>query len=249
MIKNEEKKTIKQRPKALKIFSYVISGLLLAAFIFVLVCFVYVIIQTTRGNQATLFGYRLYYVLTDSMEPTLNEKDMIISKSITDTNDYAKVDAQIDVGDIVTFKMILDGKVVQNTHRVVEDVYFDAEKGTYCIKTKGDKQGATIDEPVPIINLEAKMVRKASIVSKLYNFLSTTAGISTLIIIPLALVFISLIYQLVIKIKGYKETPKETEDSNDNKILTKEEKEQRIRELTEQAIKEYLENQNKDKKE
>ena len=177
------------------------------------------------------------------MTPTIEKGEMIISKEITDKNDYKKVDEQINVGDIVTYKMLLDGKVVQNTHRVIEDVHFDLSLGTYVITTKGDKAGSIADSPIPINNLESIMIKKSTIISSLYNFLRTTAGIATLIILPLALVFISLIYQLIVKIKGYKEPIKKEEEI---KVLTKEEREEKIRKLTEEAITEYLQNQNKD---
>lgn len=229
-------KSKKITPK--KVFNVIFTTILAIVFVFALVCLGYVCIQALRGQETSLFGLKLYYVETDSMSPTIDVNEMILSKQITDLDDYKKVDSQIDVDDVVTFKQVVNGYIINNTHRVIKDVYYDSEMKCHCIQTKGDNPSAPTDKPIPITDLRAKMVMKFSSLGDIYSFLGSTGGIATMIIIPMALVLISTIYQLVMKIKHPAGKEKEVI------TLTEEEKE-RIRkekeqEIANKAVEEYI---------
>ena len=255
-----EKTKSKITPK--KIINVSITVVLAVAFLFALVCLCYVSIQMLKGQEVNLFGLKLYYVETDSMSPTIEKGNMILSKVIENTDDYKSVDEQINVGDIVTFKQTINGYVINNTHRVIKDVYFDESKNCYCIQTKGDNPHSTKDAPLPISNLRAKMVTKMASLGDVYGFLGSTAGIATMIIVPMALILIISIYQLVMKIKEPAKKEKQVVLSDEEKEKLRKEKEEEIakkavedyiyaekrkKEIAEQAVREYIE-RNKDKK-
>ena len=231
-----------------KVISGVTTALLVCAFVFALVCLCSVLLQTLRGGEASLFGYKMYHVESDSMYPTIEKGDMIISKAIKNVDDHEKVDKQIDVGDVVTFKQEVKGVVINNTHRVIKDVYYDEEIGGYCIVTKGDNPSAPEDKPLPIENIKAKMVKKTAFLENIYTFLGSTSGIAIVIILPMGLLLVSTIYQLVQKIRKPAEAPSPA-PTKTKAELEEEIKRKAVEEfIKEQAIAEYLREQNKEEK-
>lgn len=233
---------MRAKPNVKKIISGIITGILVCAFVFALVSLCYVMLETLRGKEASLFGYKMYYVESDSMAPTIQKGDMIISKTLKNTDNHKKIDTQIDVGDVVTFTQEINGVRINNTHRVIKDVYYDQEIGEYCIVTKGDNPSAPQDQPLPITALKAKMVAETSFVAKIYSFLGSTTGIAIVIILPMGILLVSTIVQLVQKIRK----PVESESiAVEDKPSTEEElKRKAIEEyIKKQAIEEYLRNQ------
>ena len=229
-----------KKVSAKKIIGAITTTLLVVAFIFALVSLASVMFQTLRGGEATLFGYKMYHVESDSMYPTLEKGDMLISKSIKNTSDHDKVDKQVNVGDVVTFTQQVKGVVINNTHRVIKDVYFDEEVGEYCIVTKGDNPSAPTDAPLPITSLKAKMVKKTTALADIYEFLGSVSGIAIVIILPMGLLLVSTIFQLVQKIRKPAEEPKQEQKSP---ILSREEeiKRKAVEDfIKQQAVEEYL---------
>lgn len=101
---------------------------------------------TSKDNDKTVFGYRVFGVLTDSMVPRnpkvqkggFHSGDIIVVKSIDGKN--------AEVGDIVTFRPSIKSKSFL-THRVKKKMdHLNDTKGTYYI-TQGD---ANKVEDVPI---------------------------------------------------------------------------------------------------
>ncbi|MBO7156597.1 MAG: hypothetical protein J6V83_04245, partial [Clostridia bacterium] len=168
---------------------------------------------------------------------------MILSKAIKDLS-YQKFDKMVDEGDVVTFSQEVKGITINNTHRIVKDVYFDTELGAYCVVTRGDNPSAPTDAPIPITALKAKMIKKTTSLADIYDFLGSSSGIAIAIVLPMVLMLISTIYQLIIKIKK----PAQKEEEALVKDTTSREEELKrqavIEYLKEQAIKEYLEQKN-----
>ncbi len=239
---------MKGKITAKKIIGGVTTALLVCAFVLALVCLCSVWFQTLRNGEASLFGYKMYHVESDSMYPTLEKGDMIISKALKNTDDHEKIDKQVNMGDVVTFTQVIKGVRINNTHRVVKDVYYDEEMGEYCILTKGDNPSAPQDAPLPISNLKAKMVKKTTFLQNLYSFLGSTGGIAIVIILPMGLLFASTIFQLVQKIRKPAEAPSSAPQKTQSQI-EEEIKRKAVEEyIKEQAIAEYLRDQNKEEK-
>lgn len=83
----------------------------------------------SSGGSFSFFGYRLFDVVTGSMEPAYMPGDMIIVKSTPPD--------EIKIGDAVTFRTTADENVFL-THRVVEII--NGEKLGFI--TKGDNNNA-----------------------------------------------------------------------------------------------------------
>lgn len=82
-----------------------------------------------RSQNKSLFGYRYYTVLTDSMVPEFQSGDMVFVK-LSDAE-------SIENGDIITFNPSSDSEAYL-THRVTQKITDYQGTGVTCFRTKGD---------------------------------------------------------------------------------------------------------------
>lgn len=88
-----------------------------------------VVFAADRTPDKSIFGFRYYIVLTDSMLPEFASGDMVFVKLRNADN--------INVGDIITFNPSDDSDAYL-THRVTEKLIDYQGTGVTCFKTKGD---------------------------------------------------------------------------------------------------------------
>lgn len=136
-------------------------------------------IQVISGKNASLFGYRIYHILTGSMEPTIGTNSKVIVKEVdTET---------LEEGDIITF-ISRDSAIYgnANTHRIVQ-IGTDGD-GKKCFYTRGDANNAVDSVPVYPEDIVGKVVfYMGSSVSLFLGFLHTKLGFVLVIVIPLML--------------------------------------------------------------
>lgn len=231
-----------------KIFNIITTAIVSVVFVVVVCTCISLIVQMAGGKKPSLFGYRFYYVLTDSMTPTLEVNDVILSELL----DAEEVKNDLEVGDIVTYDVEYGNlKGMTITHRVVKLAYYDEEYERWCIQTQGDKLGAPIDEPVPVENVQAVMLKKANAISTFYGFFSSRVGLIAVVVIPFAIMMGVLIYRLITIVKK-----PENEEGEDpvSELLTPEEIAKRAveeyiaieakkKEIAERAVQEFIEAQ------
>jgi signal peptidase len=70
-------------------------------------------VSSRTSGISNLFGYTMLSVQTDSMEPVIRPGDLIIGKL------NANGGQEYEVGDIVTFQMLVDRSLILNTHRII----------------------------------------------------------------------------------------------------------------------------------
>lgn len=199
------------------------AGVAIAAFAAVL--FLIVIVQLFSGKEPNVFGYRFYYILTDSMSPELRSGDVVLSRSFA--SDEEKM--EIKIGDVVTFignTGAQNGKKI--THRVVTAPYFDEAEQKYFIVTKGDKEGAPEDAPIPLVRVESRSVGKSYLVGFLFRAIRTPAGYILLIVVPVCVIIAILVLKLAAELRARKAKEREAEEQR------------RIQSLKEEAVKEFL---------
>ena len=121
----EKLKEIKEK-KSVKIVGSILYALLIIVTVMILLV---VLIQRFSDNAFSLAGYRVFTVVTGSMEPDYSIGDILLARE--------KPISEIEVGDDVVYLGNIGdfaGKIV--THRVIE-INIDDEDGTKTFITKG----------------------------------------------------------------------------------------------------------------
>ena len=245
MSKDKEKK--KKLPKWLDITLKVIEWTLI---IFIMMCMLTLLAQRMTGSTPELFGYSTYTVVTDSMEGTYDVGDVVLCKRIKDPLSYMK-DTGFEVGDVIAFiaphnfdrEDKLAGYTV--THRIMTAPYYDEETDTWYVETRGDAYEIKDRVPIPVENIQGKIVGANKGISKIMQFVSKWYGFVTVIAIPLLAI---LIWQIAIIIKEKSRVSLEKFETEKQKTLKEIEAEhnEKIELLKKQAIEEYL-NKEKEK--
>ena len=166
---------MKMGKKIFKIISIVIKaiiGVALAAFILV-VC-----MQRFSDNKLSLFNFRLFSVVSQSMVPVYDIGDVLVAKE--------QDPSTIKEGDIVSYLGTTGSfanKVV--THRVVN--IEKREDGKYYYRTKGDAN--LVEDPIVMEDqLYGVVVYKSVLLSLVYRIVGTQIGFFMFIIIPIMFV-------------------------------------------------------------
>ncbi len=122
-----QEKSTAEESKGYRIFSIIRSVFiyLLAAMIIIAAAF----FAADRSPDKSLFGYRYYVVLTDSMAPAFRSGDMVFVKRCAAE--------AIQAGDVITFNPS-SGSDAYLTHRVTEKLSDYQGTGVTCFRTKGD---------------------------------------------------------------------------------------------------------------
>ena len=163
-----KKETGKKILNIVKWIFNVVIGIFIVLFILV-VC-----LQRFSNNELAFFDYRMFTVLTGSMEPKYNVGDVLFAKEI-DPND-------IQVGDAISYlgkSGDVKDKVV--THEVVE--IETSENGEKLFHTKGIAN--IIEDPIVYEDqIYGKIIHKSTILSFISKTIRTPIGLVILIIIP-----------------------------------------------------------------
>lgn len=183
--------------KKKKIIRITVSAVSWAVFIAIVAMFLSVFIQIITKQTPALFGYRFYYVLSDSMSPEIEPGEVIVSK----VYNVKKGTPEINVGDIITY-IIPEGQDhagMPNTHKVIKAPYDN--NGEIYLQTKG-VHNVISDKPIPITAVQGVMVRKSPFMASVYSLLASKNSIMIIImIVPPFLTIVSLVYRLVVTIK------------------------------------------------
>ena len=231
----------KKEKKKISLPVLIIDIIVTVIFVAVFACMLTVMIQSVTGKEPTLFGFRSYVVITESMTGTYDKGDVIIVR-VLDPEDLASDPSQIKEGDVVTFIAPegfggVDGYTV--THRVVEAPYED-EDGRRYIGTKGDAADRADEVPVPLENVTGMVLGKSELLAGLQNILRSKTGFLLLIIVPLVL--IGLWQIALLAIAGAKNKKKAEETEGGAAAGNAETEQERIERLKKEAVEEYVRN-------
>ena len=174
---------------------------------------IHVFIFSINNKDVSLFGYKFYIIKTNSMEPTLNVNDVIISKEV----DYEKLDKNT----IIIFDFHTELKM-PNTHRIVGYYYkfidnntvkydstfdydtvelLEKENPSFEVvgyRTKGDNLDCDIDlEPVLFESIKGVYITNSKLLSTIFCIITNFYGFLFLIFIPLISLLILQIISLL----------------------------------------------------
>ncbi len=214
--------------KAKKIFNTIVDVLVVMVLI-VSILVVILSLTTKKSGVPNLFGYAPFTVLTDSMEGTFNEGDLIISKV---TNDIGEV---YEEGDVITFHIEINGMPTYNTHRIVK-VEPDLENDIVYYQTKGDNPEYPIDAELQTANNIVAVWTgvRVPVLGDVVSFLRTQLGFFFCVLLPMILFFVYETIRVVMNIVAYNKEKaiEEAKVAVQNAELTDEQKQK--------AIEEYL---------
>lgn len=136
-------------------------------------------IKQSRGDYSPS-KFNAFVVLTGSMIPQIQVKDVVITKKVDATD--------LKVGDIITFLSSdprFEGITV--THRIIEKTV-DPNTGKLAYRTKGDNNNVADGALAYDNNVLGKVIFKIPKVGYLQEFLATQGGWIIVILVPCLLV-------------------------------------------------------------
>lgn len=178
-VKHYKVKLIKEKENPLR---YIVSVISYSIFIFLMLVgatlLLYVAdikIRAAKGDYSAPM-FNAYVVLSGSMLPTIQIKDIVVTKKIPEE--------RLQIGDIITF-ISPDPRFggISVTHRIIEK-YYDESQGIYTYRTQGDANNIADSIPVPNSNILGKVILKIPKLGYLQNILSSKGGLIILVLIP-----------------------------------------------------------------
>lgn len=187
----------------------VISDILLIIIIIIAIVITVMTFTSKSSDKGigNILGYTPFSIQSNSMAPTFQSGDLIISKEVKDVS-------TLKVGDVITYTTVLTdstGRNVRgnNTHRIAE-IERNTDGSIAAFITMGDAIELADNVLVLPDEVIAKQVNsgldengnrmeglKISNFGSALNFLQSKTGFMICIIIPLALFFIWQIYKLI----------------------------------------------------
>lgn len=178
-----------KKEKLKKIFS-IVKGIINTIIVLVVISFVLMVcLQRFSNNRVSFLNYRMFTVVTGSMEPKYNIGDVLIAKE--------KSPSEIRVGDAISY-LAEKGEIRNNvvTHEVVSIT--KDENGKYLFHSKGIAN--LIEDPVVHEDqLYGVVVYKTKLLSWVRKIISTDTGMLFLIIIPIVYIIVSEMIAMLIE--------------------------------------------------
>ena len=175
----------RNRHKALKKIIKISGNVLFAVIILIVAVVVFFVFQSRiPGVTPGIAGYRLYIVLSGSMEPALHTGSLVLVHSVN-------VDS-LAVNDIITFKDF-DGTDKLITHRIV--AINSGEQLSFS--TRGDANNVNDYKTIPASDVVGKVRLTLPYVGYLMDFARSKLGILVLVIIPGSLIALFEMWKLL----------------------------------------------------
>ena len=166
-----------------KFIKFLLKFIKVIVWIFVLLVIFVILVQRIFNNQVSIGSYRMFTVVTGSMDPVYKVGDVVISKEV-DPSTIKKGDDVVYLGEKNDFK----DKIV--THRVIK---IEKKDNEYYFTTKGIAN----DYSDPVISSDqiyGKVVYRPIVLSFLSSILNTRLGFYLLIFVPVAfLIFLEIL--------------------------------------------------------
>ncbi len=161
---------------------FILSVLSYALFIWLMLIGLTMLIYTANIKIKQLKGdntppaLNAYVVLTGSMLPEIQIKDVVLTKKVPPE--------KLKKGDIITFissDQRFPGVIV--THRIV-DIIHDSQTGTYQFQSKGDNNNVEDLALVEEYNIIGKVIFKIPKIGYIQEFIASKGGLIFVVLIP-----------------------------------------------------------------
>ena len=156
-IKNATEKTQQTTQKSKNNLLKIISKITTAIIWIFLFIAMGILLLTVASQKTDIFGYRIYTIMSGSMEPTIHVKDAILTQKIEEPK----------TGDVIAFQ---NGNAV-TVHRIIE-TYTEENKPVFY-KTKGDANNAEDDGFVQKSQIKGKVIFRSAAIGNTILFLQS----------------------------------------------------------------------------
>ena len=173
---NSTSKNEKKKPNIVKRFFGIIGKLFLLA---ILALAITILVRVFVYQKYDIFGFRLYQIMSGSMEPTIHVGDAVITKEVPELNE----------GDILAYE---NGQAI-TVHRVIK-VYTEGDKRMY--EAQGDNNNAPDQGLIMPEQVKGKVVFTVKKAGEVINLLRKY-GIIILIFAVGIIVIVALIRRLL----------------------------------------------------
>ena len=172
VVKEEKEEVVNPLLKIFRIFKSILNFIIVVG----VLLFVFIVcLQRFSNNRLSFFNYRMFTVVSGSMEPEYEIGDVLIAKE--------KDPKTIRVGDTISYLGTIgqfDDKVI--THRVV-NIEKDKD-GKLLFHTKGDAN--LIEDPIVHQDkLYGVVIYKTVILSNIYRVVGTSTGMFIFVVLPI----------------------------------------------------------------
>lgn len=146
--------------------------------------------NTKKNGVTNIAGYMPFSIQTGSMDPTIKQGDLIITKIVDSTT--------LKENDIISFLAEEQNKTIIKTHRIME---IKQQDGMISFVTKGDNN--EIEDSVEVAPGDILSIytnTRIPFLGFIMDFLKSQWGFFFTIIVPLFIFFIYQLYQFIILI-------------------------------------------------
>lgn len=182
-----------------KIFKYIL-------YVLVVLLLVVTVVQKVSNNSLSVGGYRMFMIVTGSMEPEYMVGDILISKVTSED--------KIKIGDDLTYmgkESSVKDKVI--THRLIK---IEEKNGKKIFTTKGIANQFE-DPSITYDQIYGKVVYKTIILSTLAKLMSSTVSYY-LVFIVIALIFSIEVVSIIFSKYDDDDEDEEIEDKKEEKV-------------------------------
>ncbi len=171
-----DEKSILKRKKRVKIIKTVFF------IIFVILLYNILLVGISEANKLegiNLFGYKTYIITSESMKPTINIGDVIITKKCKEE--------ELKANDIITFKKENE---ITNTHRIIR---IEEENGNKVFVTKGDNNKLQDEKKVSFNEVQGKVVLNIPKLGKIIEFMQNKIVLLVILLLILIILFLNIL--------------------------------------------------------
>jgi len=182
--------------------------------ILLVVAIVFIVLTLTQKQNDGIphvFGYSMVNVLSDSMKGTAKDDfqtgDLLFVKTLNDTQKEA-----LQVGDIITFRSIVNGQQSFVTHRIAA---VHNNNGTITFTTKGDNNSVADADDKAVSDVVGQYTGdKLAGWGNVMSFIQSKWGFFSCLIIPLVLFFVWQLIRLILAVRTYRKIGDTDEDDD-----------------------------------
>jgi len=163
----------KKRVKIVKIIIFIVLIVLLYNIILT------GITEARKLEGFELLGYKAFIITSESMKPTINIGDIIITKKCSEND--------LNVDDIIAF---IKNNEITNTHRIIK---ITEEDGKKFFVTKGDNNIVQDEKKISSNEIQGKVILTIPKLGKMIEFMEKKIVILVILLIILIILFFNII--------------------------------------------------------